>query len=77
MRWLYAASVATLAFVWQFVWYRNGGPVWALFLLSPIVPLLDRLVPGRKHDWKAAAVESNTEVSCAPSSVMPTAPSRA
>jgi len=39
MRWFQAALVATLAFIWQFVWYRNGGPVWALFLLSPLVPL--------------------------------------
>ena len=77
MRWLYAALVAVLAFVWQFVWYRNGGPVWALFLLSPIVPLLDRLRPGPKHAWKPAPIESLVaEDPCAPSSVMPTVPSR-
>ncbi|MBV8410257.1 MAG: RnfABCDGE type electron transport complex subunit D [Alphaproteobacteria bacterium] len=52
MRWLYAALVAALAFSWQFVWYRNGGPVWALFLLSPLVPLLDWLRPGAKHQWR-------------------------
>jgi Na+-transporting NADH:ubiquinone oxidoreductase subunit NqrB len=78
MRWLYAAMVAVLAFVWQFVWYRNGGPVWALFLLSPLVPLLDWLVPAPKHVWKPAKSESPTaEVPCAPSSVMPTVPSKA
>lgn len=77
MRWLYAAMVAVLAFSWQFVWYRNGGPVWALFLLSPLVPLLDWLMPGPKHQWKPARVESApTDTSCAPSSVTPTAPSR-
>jgi len=76
MRWLYAALVAVLAFVWQFVWYRNGGPVWALFLLSPLVPLLDKLMPGPKHVWKLVRVESPaSEKSCAPSSVMPTVPS--
>lgn len=76
MRWLYAVLVAVLAFVWQFVWYRNGGPVWALFLLSPLVPLLDRLMPGPKHAWKPASVEANRPgVPCAPSSVMPTVPS--
>jgi len=78
MRWLYAAMVAVLAFVWQFVWYRNGGPVWALFLLSPLVPLLDRLVPGPKHVWKPAQVESpQPEVPCAPSSATPTVLSKA
>lgn len=77
MRWLYAALVAVLAFSWQFVWYRNGGPVWALFLLSPLVPLLDRLMPGPKHQWTPARVASaHTDTSCAPSSVTPTAPSR-
>ena len=77
MRWLYAAAVAVLAFSWQFVWYRNGGPVWALFLLSPLVPLLDWLMPGAKHRWTPARVASGpTENSCAPSSVMPTAPSK-
>jgi Na+-transporting NADH:ubiquinone oxidoreductase subunit NqrB len=53
MRWLYAALVAALAFSWQFVWYRNGGPVWALFLLSPLVPLLDWLRPGARHQWRS------------------------
>jgi Na+-transporting NADH:ubiquinone oxidoreductase subunit NqrB len=78
MRWLYAALVAVLAFTWQFVWYRNGGPVWALFLLSPIVPLLDHLRPGPKHAWKPApAVSFIAGVPCAPSSVMPTVPSKA
>lgn len=82
MRWLYAALVATLAFIWQFVWYRNGGPVWALFLLSPLVPLLDWLRPGAKHQWRppgepatARSASVLTEVPCAPSSVTPTVPS--
>jgi Na+-transporting NADH:ubiquinone oxidoreductase subunit NqrB len=80
MRWLYAALVAALAFSWQFVWYRNGGPVWALFLLSPLVPLLDWLRPGAKHQWRprlvpiAAPVASTAaEPQCAPLSVTPMA----
>jgi Na+-transporting NADH:ubiquinone oxidoreductase subunit NqrB len=78
MRWLYGALVAVLAFVWQFVWYRNGGPVWALFLLSPLVPLLDWLMPAPKHVWKPALVAVTvTEAPCAPSSVVPTVPSKA
>jgi Na+-transporting NADH:ubiquinone oxidoreductase subunit NqrB len=77
MRWLYAALVATLAFAWQFVWYRNGGPVWALFLLSPLVPLLDKLVPGAKHQWQPPPLASlRPEAPCAPSSVTATVPSK-
>lgn len=76
MRWLYAALVAGLAFVWQFVWYRNGGPVWALFLLAPLVPVLDRLVPAARHQWRPSPVPSSSKCgSCAPSSAMPTVPS--
>ena len=84
MRWLYAGLVATLAFVWQFVWYRNGGPVWALFLLSPLVPLLDWLRPGAKHQWRpqpqpatAPVASMPAEVPCAPSSATPTVRSTA
>ena len=83
MRWLYAALVAGLAFAWQFVWYRNGGPVWALFLLSPLMPLLDWLRPGTKHQWRPRMEPATTpvasisaEVSCAPLSAKPTVPSR-
>ena len=82
MRWLYAALVAVLAFAWQFVWYRNGGPVWALFLISPLVPLLDRLMPGAKHQWRAQSALGSGPVAsvpngvpCAPLSATPTAPS--
>ena len=48
----------------------------AFFLLSPLVPLLDKLMPGPKHAWKPARVESTRPgVPCAPLSVMPTVPS--
>jgi Na+-transporting NADH:ubiquinone oxidoreductase subunit NqrB len=44
--------VAALAFYLQFGLYRpSGGLVLALFVLSPIVPLFDRLVPGPRYAW--------------------------
>lgn len=52
MRLLYAVLVAGLAFVWQFVWFRPAGPLWALFWLTPLVPLLDRLRPAPRHSWR-------------------------
>jgi len=52
MRLLYAALVAGAAFLWQFYLYRPNGLIWALFLLTPLVPLLDRLWPGPKHQWQ-------------------------
>jgi len=47
----YAACVAGLAYVWQYVFYVPNGPVWALFLCAPLVPLLDRIWPGARPIW--------------------------
>lgn len=52
MRVVYAALVAALAFAWQYVWFRSAGPVWALFLMTPLVPVLDLLVPAPRHEWR-------------------------
>jgi Na+-transporting NADH:ubiquinone oxidoreductase subunit NqrB len=52
-RLFYAVLVACGAFLWQFYLYRPNGLIWALFLATPIVPLLDRLFPGAKHQWRS------------------------
>ena len=54
-RLVYAALVAAFAFVWQFLLFETNGPVWGLFLLTPLVPLFDWLWPGAKHAWQGAA----------------------
>src|SRR5438128_736650 len=38
------------AFV-TFLLYRPNGLLWSLVALSPLVPLIDRLWPGRRHSW--------------------------
>ena len=53
MRMLYALVVAIAAFCWQFALFRPNALVWALFLCTPLVPVLDRLVPGAKFSWSA------------------------
>ncbi len=55
LRLAYAALVAVFAFVWQFLLFKTNGPVWALFLLSPLVPLIDWRWPGKKHVWQSQA----------------------
>jgi Na+-transporting NADH:ubiquinone oxidoreductase subunit NqrB len=55
LRLAYAFLVAAFAFVWQFFLFIPNGPVWALFLLTPLVPLIDWLWPGKKHVWQAQA----------------------
>jgi Na+-transporting NADH:ubiquinone oxidoreductase subunit NqrB len=48
----YAMLVAAGAFAWQFLLFKPNGLVWALFLLTPLVPVLDRLFPGKRHEWR-------------------------
>lgn len=54
LRLAYACAVALAAFLWQFYLYRPNGLIWALFLLTPVVPLLDRLFPAPRHSWRPA-----------------------
>lgn len=56
MRFFYAALVALLAFAWQFVLFQPNGLLWSLFILTPLVPFLDRLMPAPKHQWRPPAV---------------------
>lgn len=51
-RLLYAALVAVAAFAWQFLLFKPNALVWALFLLTPLVPLIDRLWPAQRHVWQ-------------------------
>jgi enediyne biosynthesis protein E5 len=48
---LFGALVALVAFYLQFRLYRPGGPILALFALSPLVPFIDHLLPGPRYDW--------------------------
>ena len=54
MRITYALAVATIAFAWQYALFKPNAFVWALFVASPFVPLIDRLRPGARFDWRAA-----------------------
>jgi Na+-translocating ferredoxin:NAD+ oxidoreductase RnfD subunit len=50
-RFAFGALVAAGAAFVAFVLFRPSGPVWSLVALSPLVPLLDRLFPGRRYEW--------------------------
>lgn len=54
---LYAFLVAAGAYVVHFVWFRTNGLIWSLFVLSPLVPVLDRLLPARRYEWPGRAAE--------------------
>jgi Na+-transporting NADH:ubiquinone oxidoreductase subunit NqrB len=64
LRLAYAFVVAAFAFVWQFFLFIPNGPVWALFLLTPLVPLIDRIWPGKKHVWQTQARLAEAKPSC-------------
>jgi Na+-transporting NADH:ubiquinone oxidoreductase subunit NqrB len=55
---LFALLVALGAGVVHFVLYRPNGLLLSLAFLSPMVPLLDRLLPGRRYAWRRARPEA-------------------
>jgi Na+-translocating ferredoxin:NAD+ oxidoreductase RnfD subunit len=48
---LFAALVALGGGLVSFVLYRQNGLLLSLALLSPLVPVLDRLLPGARYAW--------------------------
>jgi len=50
----YAIVVAMAAFLWHFALFKPNGLVWALFLCTPLVPLIDCLWPAQKFEWRQA-----------------------
>lgn len=48
--------VAVTALFVQFVLWRPNGPLWGLIACSPLVPLIDRLLPGSRYDWSRPTV---------------------
>ena len=57
-RMLYAVLVAGAAFFWQYVLFKPNALVWALFLATPLVPLIDRFLPAPRFQWRAPAGNS-------------------
>ena len=47
----FAGLVAMLGFVIRYGLYETNGLIWALVLCAPLVPLLDRVLPGRRFEW--------------------------
>lgn len=55
---LFALLVALGAGFVHFVLYRPNGLILSLAFLSPLVPLLDRLLPGARYAWRRAPAAS-------------------
>lgn len=52
---IYAALVASVTYTIQFIFYHPNGPVLALILCAPVVPLIDSVLRGRIYRWQQPA----------------------
>ncbi len=48
----YALIVALAALAWQYLLFRPNALIWALFLCTPLVPILDFLFRGDRFSWR-------------------------
>lgn len=71
---LFAVLVALGAGCVHFVLFRPNGLIWALAALSPLVPLLDRLLPGRRYRWPGTAAAAEPEPALDARAAAPAAP---
>jgi len=72
----YALIIALAAIAWQYVLFRPNALVWALFLATPLVPLLDRLFPGEGFSWRGGeppSAQANPLHACGTSCIPPRA----
>lgn len=68
---LFAVLVALGAGVVHFVLFRPNGLIWSLAALSPLVPAIDRLLPGRRYRWPGGEAQSSVEPAAAPAAAAP------
>jgi hypothetical protein len=55
-RLVFAVLVAAGAYVVQFRLFQSNPLLWSLAACSLAVPLIDRLLPGHRYDWKAPGI---------------------
>ncbi|MEM9156389.1 MAG: RnfABCDGE type electron transport complex subunit D [Cyanobacteria bacterium P01_F01_bin.33] len=48
---LWAAAIALASFVFQYGFYIQAAPFWALFAFAPLTPLFDRRWPAPRFTW--------------------------
>jgi Na+-transporting NADH:ubiquinone oxidoreductase subunit NqrB len=63
---LFALLVALGAGFVHFHLFRPNGLIWSLAALSPLVPAIDRLLPGRRYWWPRGRPTAATAVPAAP-----------
>jgi Na+-translocating ferredoxin:NAD+ oxidoreductase RnfD subunit len=71
---LFAVLVALGAGYVHFVLFRPNGLIWSLAALAPLVPVLDRVLPGRRYRWPGTAA---VPAAALPAVALPTEPAPA
>jgi Na+-transporting NADH:ubiquinone oxidoreductase subunit NqrB len=66
---LFAVLVAAGAGCVHFVLFRPNGLIWSLAALAPLVPVLDRVLPGRRYRWPGGEAAPAATVSRVPAAV--------
>ena len=59
---LYAAAVAGVAGVVRFGLHQPNALIWALVGCAPLVPVIDRLLPGEHYRWRSGPDPSRKEL---------------
>ena len=59
---LFALFVATVAFTIQFIFYQPNGPILALILCAPLVPVIDAVLHGSHYRWDRPDARPSTSL---------------
>lgn len=74
---IFACVVAIGAGIVQFVLFRTNGPLWSLAACAPLVPLIDRWLPGTRHQWTRDSASTGSSKGESHASAPPLAPAHA
>ena len=61
-RTLFATLVAAIAFTIQFIFYQPNGPILALILSAPLVPLVDAVLQGSHYRWEKPGARASASL---------------
>jgi Na+-transporting NADH:ubiquinone oxidoreductase subunit NqrB len=59
---LFGAFVAAIAYTIQFIFYEPNGPILALIIAAPVVPLMDMVTRGRSYRWDRPAANAASPI---------------
>ncbi len=59
---LFGALVASIAFTIQFVFYEPNGPILALIISAPLVPVIDAIMRGQIYRWDQPAGHTTGQI---------------